>query len=52
MLWGALGLVAVVVFVLVIWSLRPTPGVGDAATVAEPPEPAVKPLPDAEPVTR
>lgn len=51
MLWGALGIVVVIIFVVMVWSLRPpSPGIGDAATMAVPTEPAAKPLPDARPV--
>jgi len=51
LLWALLGLVAVVIFAVVLWSLRPpSPGIGDAPTQAVPVEPPVKALPDAAPV--
>ncbi|MCC7266536.1 MAG: hypothetical protein IT546_04250 [Caulobacteraceae bacterium] len=53
LLWALLGLAAVAIFVVVLWSLRPpSPGIGDAPTQAVPVEPPMKPLPDAEPLTR
>lgn len=53
MLWALLGLAAVAIFVVVLWSLRPpSPGIGDAPTQALPAEPPMKPLPDAEPLTK
>ena len=52
LLWALLGLIAVAIFVVVLWSLRPpSPGIGDAPTQAVPVDPPMKPLPDAKPMT-
>ena len=52
LVWALLGLTAVAIFAVVLWSLRPpSPGIGDAPTQAVPMEPPAKPLPDAAPVT-
>ena len=52
LLWALLGLIAVAIFVVVLWSLRPpSPGIGDAPTQAVPVDPPMKPLPHAKPLT-